>query len=93
MVGTQHAEDVSNPAKKPKDGETKKRKPAARQAAGEKWFDPTLAEWDESDFRIFVGDLGNEVNDDILSKAFAKYPTFQKAKVTNPWNTSCKDIV
>ena len=28
-----------------------------------------------------MGDLGPEVNDDMLTKAFAKYPTFQKAKV------------
>lgn len=33
------------------------------------------------DFRIFVGDLGNDVNDDTLARAFSKYPTFQKAKV------------
>jgi len=33
------------------------------------------------DFRIFVGDLGNEVNDDILARAFAQYSSFQKAKV------------
>jgi RNA recognition motif-containing protein len=33
------------------------------------------------DFRIFVGDLGNEVNDDMLTRAFQKYPSFQKAKV------------
>jgi len=28
-----------------------------------------------------VGDLGNDVNDDTLARAFSKYPTFQKAKV------------
>jgi RNA recognition motif-containing protein len=33
------------------------------------------------DHRIFVGDLGNEVNDDVLTKAFVKYPSFAKAKV------------
>ena len=33
------------------------------------------------DHRIFVGDLGTEVNDDTLSKAFQKYPSFNKAKV------------
>jgi len=33
------------------------------------------------DFRLFCGDLGNEVNDDALIRAFNKYPSFQKAKV------------
>lgn len=78
---TTPGEESNAVTKKAKDADGRKRKPAARKAAGEKWFDPTLAEWDDSDFRIFVGDLGNEVNDDILSKAFAKYPSFQKSKV------------
>lgn len=33
------------------------------------------------DFRLFCGDLGNEVTDDTLARAFNKYPSFQKAKV------------
>lgn len=33
------------------------------------------------DFRLFCGDLGNEVNDDVLTRAFNKYPSFQKARV------------
>ena len=33
------------------------------------------------DFRIFCGDLGNDVNDDTLARAFNRYPTFIKAKV------------
>ena len=33
------------------------------------------------DFRIFCGDLGNDVNDDTLARSFSKYPTFLKAKV------------
>ncbi|CAN6812119.1 unnamed protein product, partial [Brassica oleracea] len=33
------------------------------------------------DYRLFCGDLGNEVNDDLLSKAFARFPTFNMAKV------------
>ncbi|VDM52546.1 unnamed protein product [Angiostrongylus costaricensis] len=45
------------------------------------WEDSSLAEWDKNDFRIFCGDLGNEVSDELLAKAFRKYPSFQKAKV------------
>jgi hypothetical protein len=32
-------------------------------------------------FRLFVGDVSNDVTDEILSQAFAKYPTFTKARV------------
>lgn len=39
------------------------------------------------DFRIFCGDLGNEVNDDILARAFSRYPSFLKAKVQ--WSFLC----
>ena len=39
-----------------------------RRAAGETWEDPTLSEWDAADYRIFCGDLGNEVTDDILAR-------------------------
>ena len=52
-----------------------------RRAAGKIWFDETLDEWPKDDFRIFAGDLGNEVTDDTLANAFRKYPSFQKAKV------------
>jgi len=52
-----------------------------RTAAGEVWEDKTLQEWPENDFRLFCGDLGNEVNDTVLAKAFAKYSSFAKAKV------------
>ncbi|KAL7099069.1 hypothetical protein ACP275_09G059000 [Erythranthe tilingii] len=58
-----------------------KRKPIPRKAAGKTWVDPTLAEWPENDYRLFCGNLGNEVNDDILSKAFSRYPFFNRAKV------------
>lgn len=59
-----------------------KKKGFVRQAGGERWFDPTFADWPQNDFRIFVGDLGNEVNDDALAKAFKKYGSFNKAKVS-----------
>ncbi|KAG6750684.1 hypothetical protein POTOM_045192 [Populus tomentosa] len=52
--------------------ETKK-KAVPRKAAGQTWEDPTLAEWPENDYRVFCGDLGNEVNDDVLSKAFSRF--------------------
>jgi RNA recognition motif-containing protein len=33
------------------------------------------------DFRIFCGDLGNDVTDEVLTRAFNKYPSFQRARV------------
>lgn len=33
------------------------------------------------DFRIFVGDLGNDVNDDTLARSFSRYGSFLRAKV------------
>lgn len=33
------------------------------------------------DFRVFVGDLGHEVNDDMLFRAFVGFPSLQKARV------------
>lgn len=52
-----------------------------RAAAGEVWEDPSMADWPENDFRLFAGDLGNEVNDNSLIKLFSKYPSFARAKV------------
>jgi len=36
-----------------------------------------LAAW----FRLFVGDLSNDVSDDVLTNAFNKYTSFTKARV------------
>jgi hypothetical protein len=58
-----------------------KKKAVPRKAAGLTWEDSTLAEWPENDFRLFCGDLGNEVNDDVLTKAFARFPHFNMARV------------
>jgi hypothetical protein len=52
-----------------------------RIGAGEKWVDETLNEWPENDFRLFVGDLGNDVTTEMLAKEFQCYTSFAKAKV------------
>ncbi|KAK1436434.1 hypothetical protein QVD17_02214 [Tagetes erecta] len=64
-----------------------KKKAIPRKAAGLAWEDPTLAEWPENDYRLFCGDLGNEVNDDVLSKAFTRFPSFNMAKVVRDKRT------
>ncbi|KAI1714949.1 RNA recognition motif domain-containing protein [Ditylenchus destructor] len=66
----------------------KKMKRFVRTGGGQVWEDPSLAEWDPNDFRIFCGDLGNEVSDELLAKAFRKYPSFQKAKVVRDNRTN-----
>ncbi|KAG2186056.1 hypothetical protein INT43_002494 [Umbelopsis isabellina] len=62
-------------------GASKKQPKIVRSAGGETWEDATLADWDSNDYRLFAGDLGPEVDDDMLTRAFSKYPSFQKAKV------------
>ncbi|EJU06010.1 RNA-binding domain-containing protein [Dacryopinax primogenitus] len=58
-----------------------KRTTVLRKGAGKVWEDKTLLEWDPKWFRLFVGDLSNDVSDDVLTNAFNKYPTFTKARV------------
>ncbi|KAF1333098.1 Rna-binding protein, partial [Globisporangium splendens] len=62
-------------------GKKGKQKRHLRLAGGEVWEDQTLAEWPENDFRLFCGDLGNEVSDELLAHSFSRYASFQRAKV------------
>lgn len=45
------------------------------------WEDASLNDWEDDDFRIFCGDLGNDVNDDLLQRTFNKFASFTRAKV------------
>ncbi|KAM9299622.1 RNA-binding protein 42 [Gastrophryne carolinensis] len=75
-------EVVLEPAQEEKKkSKAEKMKRCIRTAAGTVWEDASLLDWESDDFRIFCGDLGNEVNDDILARAFSRYPSFLKAKV------------
>jgi hypothetical protein len=58
-----------------------------REAGGQVWDDPSLLEWDPSHFRLFVGDLAGEVSDDMLFRAFSRYPTLVKARVVRDKKT------
>lgn len=69
-------------------GKLKKPKKFIRAAGGTTWEDPTLAEWDSEDFRVFCGDLGNDVTDELLTSTFEKYPSFVKARVVRDKRTS-----
>lgn len=43
--------------------------------------DKTLDEWPENDFRLWVGQLGNEVDDKLLTSKFSDYRSFNMARV------------
>ncbi len=51
-------------------------------------WDSSLLEWPENDFRIFVGDMGPEVTDEVLCKAFQHFASFQMAKMVKDKRTS-----
>lgn len=57
------------------------RKPVLRTAAGKVWEDPYMNEWPDNDFRIYVGNLGNEVDDKVLHQAFSNYKSLTKWRV------------
>jgi hypothetical protein len=58
-----------------------------RSAAGETWLDPTLSQWPENDFRLFVGNLAKDLRQNHLEQAFSKYPSFHMARVMYDKNT------
>ncbi|KAB7505092.1 RNA-binding protein 42 [Armadillidium nasatum] len=59
-----------------------------RYAGGQVWEDQNLQEWDPDDFRLFAGDLGNDVTDELLHRYFCHYPSFVKAKVVRDKRTN-----
>lgn len=52
------------------------------------WEDQTLAEWNPNDYRLFCGNLGNEVTDIVLSNTFRRYLTFIRARVVRDKRSS-----
>ncbi|PIK43768.1 putative RNA-binding protein 42-like [Apostichopus japonicus] len=82
ITGDNNTETSEPPLKK------QKKKKVLRTAAGMVWEDESLTDWDPNDFRIFCGDLGNEINDETLTKVFSRYPSFIKAKVVRDKRSS-----
>jgi len=74
--------------KKKEQNKEKKPKKIIRCAGGTAWEDSTLLDWDTNDFRLFCGDLGNDVTDEVLTRVFGRYPSFQKAKVVRDKRTN-----
>ena len=52
-----------------------------RKQGNKKWVDRSLADWDENDYRIWVGNLGDEITENHLLAVFSKFPSFLKARV------------
>ncbi|KAL8667487.1 MAG: hypothetical protein Q9202_000703 [Teloschistes flavicans] len=65
-----------------------KQKTVIRSGGGQTWADTSLLEWDPAHFRLFVGNLAGEVTDESLLKAFAKFPSVQKARVVRDKRTT-----
>jgi RNA recognition motif-containing protein len=63
-------------------------KTVVRSGGGTQWTDSSLLEWDPAHFRLFVGNLAGEVTDDLLYKAFARWPSVQKARVIRDKRTT-----
>ena len=56
----------------------KKTKKMIRMAGGQTWEDQSLLNWDSNDYRLFAGDLGNDVTDEVIINslfAFQQLPT------------------
>ena len=58
--GTSKPSEVSGKMKKPKK--------MIRVAGGQVWEDASLQNWDHNDFRLFCGDLGNDVTDEVTER-------------------------
>ncbi|CAH3021239.1 unnamed protein product [Porites evermanni] len=78
----------SGAAAEGKEKKKTKEKKFIRVAGDTVWEDSSLSEWEQDDFRVFCGDLGNEVTDEILTRNFSKYPSFLKAKVVRDKKTN-----
>jgi len=62
-----------------------------RAAAGKEWIDPTLQEWPENDFRLFVGNLGKEVKNEELFEHFkSRYSSVEMVRIVCDKNNQSK---
>lgn len=76
---------AENESAKPKHDH--KKLTVVRKGGGQTWEDPSLLEWDPTQFRIMVGNLAGEVTDESLAKAFAAYGV-SKARVVRDKRTT-----
>mmetsp|Transcript_22195 Transcript_22195/g.43180 ORF Transcript_22195/g.43180 Transcript_22195/m.43180 type:complete len:284 (+) Transcript_22195:129-980(+) len=67
--------------------QSEKKRKIMRMAGDKIWKDDSMQEWPEDDYRLFCGNLGNEVDDSTLARTFNKYASFQKARVIRDQRT------
>lgn len=72
---------VNTPKHTPTSVPSKTSKTVKRSAGGKSWEDSSLLEWNPKHFRLFVGNLGGDADDQLLYTAFGKYGSLSKAKV------------
>ena len=59
-----------------------------RQGGGKTWQDPSLMEWDPNHFLLFVGNLGPEVNEQLLQQTFSNpYPSVSRVRIVKDKKT------
>ncbi|KAI3385310.1 hypothetical protein SNEBB_002018 [Seison nebaliae] len=69
--------------------ETKKKHKRILRASGvQVWEDAKLNSFDPDDYRLFCGDIGNEVTDEMLAKAFGHYQSYKMARVVRDPKTN-----
>ena len=56
-------------------------KTVKRTGGGKSWEDSTLLEWNPKHYRLFVGNLGPDANDQLLADSFMRFGTMTKVKV------------
>ncbi|XP_037797765.1 RNA-binding protein 42-like [Penaeus monodon] len=88
MAEKVRASTVTTTVSKPENPNHRKPKKMLRCAGGQIWEDQSLTDWDPDDFRIFCGDLGNDVTDELLTRYFSHFASFVKAKVVRDKRTN-----
>ncbi|KAM0749856.1 RNA-binding domain-containing protein [Meredithblackwellia eburnea MCA 4105] len=52
-----------------------------RKGGGKVWEDQSLLQFNQSNWRLFVGDLDPALSDDVFKDTFSKYPSFEVARI------------
>lgn len=60
---------------------------AIRAAGGEIWEDKSLLTWDQGDFRLYAGGMGNEVTGELLNRSFRHFPSLLQTHVVRDKRT------
>ena len=78
-AGTLHTNSNSNSSNSTNNN---KNKPHIRTVAGKVWVDPSLSDWPDNDYRIFVGNLDPTVTDQQLYQHFhTHYPSLNQVRI------------